>query len=81
MTSNEGGDYEILLVGKGLNPTPKGPFNISSKGSTMLEFKNPFFSTKEYILDFQSNCFFSSIKGTLKIDARKSKFFLLFSNL
>jgi hypothetical protein len=73
MTSNEGGDYEILLVGKGQNPTPKGPFNISSKGSTMLEFKNPFFSSKEYHLEFQNSCFVSSIKGILKIDARKSK--------
>ena len=78
MTSNEGGDYEILLVGKGQNPTPKGPFNISTKGSTMLEFKNPFFMTKEYTLDFQNSCFFSSVKGSLKIDSRKSKFFILF---
>lgn len=73
MTSAEGGDYKILLIGKGQNPTPKGPFNISSKGSTMLEFKNPFFSTKEYVLEFQNSCFSSSVKGTLRVDARKSK--------
>lgn len=78
MSSPDGGDYEILLVGKGQNPTPKGPFNISSKGSTMLEFKNPFFLAKEYSLEFQNPCFSSSIKGMLKIDPRKSILFIFF---
>ena len=74
INSEEGGDYQILLVGVGKNPTAKGPFQISSKASTNLEFKNPLFIAKQFYLKFENPAFSSSIKGSVKIDARKSKF-------
>ena len=71
LSSEEGGDYEVLLIGKGENPTPKGPYKIGSKGSTPIEFKNPFFHGKEFTLKFENQSFSSSVKSQLRIDSRK----------
>jgi hypothetical protein len=72
ISSEDGGDYEVLLIGKGIEPSPKGPFEISSKGSTNLEFKNPAFEQKEFIFKFENPSFSSSMKGNIKIDSRKT---------
>merc|ERR1711976_778432 len=56
ITNKEGGNYYAYLIGKSTLPLPKGPYIINNKGYN-IEFKNPFYYNKEFIIKTDNNNF------------------------
>ena len=66
--SPEGGEYQSILNGSATAPQPKGPFKIGGAKSAPVEFKNPFFDAKEFIIRIDNTNFTSAVKNPVKID-------------
>ena len=71
VTNKEGGNFNAYLIGQSSMPLPKGPFKINLKGRT-IEFKNPFFESREFFVKSDNKCFVVSAKQVLKLDSKKT---------
>lgn len=71
IVSADGGEYNCILIGVGLPPQPKGPYKIGGAKGPSIEFKNPFFEAKEFILRIDNPSFTTSVKSPVKVDGKK----------
>ena len=70
INNKDGGDFYSYLIGQSSIPLPKGPFKIGLKGQS-IEFKNPFFESREFFIRTDNPCFVISAKSVLKLDSKK----------
>jgi len=61
--SEEGGRFEVILIGQCLPPTPKGPISIQHPSHT-IPFKNIFPTEEEFQINIDNPCF--KLKASLK---------------
>jgi hydrocephalus-inducing protein len=71
ISNAEGGEFQAYLVGSSSFPLPKGPFKVSSKG-TSIEFKNTFYEAREFMVRIDNPNFTCSLKSPFKLEAKKS---------
>jgi hypothetical protein len=71
ISNPEGGEFQAYLVGSSSFPLPKGPFKVSSKG-TSIEFKNTFYEAREFMVRIDNPNFTCSLKSPFKLEAKKS---------
>merc|ERR1719171_1609396 len=71
LSSPEGGDYKVLLVGYTQPPQPQGPVVVQADKGAPIEFRNPFDAATEF--SFQvDNPSFSTGSRSARIDPKKS---------
>jgi hydrocephalus-inducing protein len=66
VTSANGGEYVCPLVGRGLPPSPAGPFTVRAGGKFQLPFKNVLPSTETFAITVDNAAFTVKDKETLK---------------
>ena len=71
ISNPEGGEFQAYLIGSSSSPLPKGPYKISTKG-TSIEFKNTFYEGKEFFVKIDNPNFSCSTKSPFKLEAKKS---------
>lgn len=67
ITSPEGGEYQLQLIGNASPPVPKGPIKIGAKSQT-VEFKNPFFEPAQFTIRLDNPSFTTSAKTLTPAD-------------
>jgi hydrocephalus-inducing protein len=71
ITSEEGGEYVVMLYGHGIAPLPQGPFIIPDGGTHTIEFKNVFNDAQDFIF-VCDNKGFTVTPPSQKVEANKT---------
>lgn len=71
ITSEDGGEYVVMLYGHGIAPLPQGPFIIPDGATHTIEFKNVFNDAQDFIF-VCDNKGFTVTPPSQKVDANKT---------
>ena len=71
ISSEDGGEYVVMLYGHGIAPLPQGPFTIADGATHTIEFKNVFNDAQDFVFVCDNKCF-SVSPASQKVEANKT---------